>query len=165
MFDLAIQTRDLAQKSGLVVAQRILDLIGDRQARGAQHAGLPQLGHACAQQRLVVAELTCGAETIARSDQLRHGVLGIENTLALHLGRVRGQHRRDMRAVQDAHDVSGTHIGLGQTLEAEGQRTFLQMTFAFVMLAAAYVVAIFGDVGEMGEVAEGTDHADGLVGA
>ena len=43
-------------------------------------------------------------------------------------------------------------------------RLFLLMALALVVLAPAHMVAVFGDVGQVREVAEGADHADRLVG-
>ena len=42
----AVQARNRLQEGAAVIRQRVLDLVGHRQAGVAQHAGLPQRGHA-----------------------------------------------------------------------------------------------------------------------
>jgi hypothetical protein len=147
----------------VVVAERVLDLVGHAELGGAQHARLPQLRDARADQRLVLGALALGAQLVARADQLGDGALGAEDALALHLGRVGGQHRADVGVAQRLRDLAGADVGSGQALEAHRQRAFLQVALALVVLAPAHVVAILGDVGQVREVAEGADHADGLV--
>ena len=48
---------NLAQEGGLVIAQRVLDLVGHRQLGETQQPGLPQLQHAGADLRLVGRQL------------------------------------------------------------------------------------------------------------
>ena len=56
-------------------------------------------------------------------------------------------------------------VGAMQPLEAHRQRALLLVAGALVHVAPAHVVAVLGDVGQVAEVAEGTDHADRLVAA
>ena len=165
LLDLAVQARDLAQEGAGVEAQRVLDLVGHRQPGGAQHARLPQLGDAGADQRLVLGQFPLAAQAVARAHQLGDRTLGVEDALALHLGRVRGQHRRDVGPLQHRGDVRCTMPGALQALEAHRQRAFLQVTGVFVHAAPAHMVPVLGDVGQVREVAEGADHADRLVDA
>ena len=163
VLDLAVHLRDLAQEGRAVVGQRVLDLVRDGQLGVAQHARLPELGHAGGELLLVLGALARGVQMVALVDQLGHGALGVEDGLALNLGRVRGQHRRDVGPRERAGDVVGADVGLGQALEGHRERPLLQMPLALVHLAAAHMVAILGDVGQVREVAEGADHADGLL--
>jgi hypothetical protein len=57
LLDLAVEDRDLGEEGDAVVAERVLDLVGERSAGGAQHSCLPELGDAGAQQRLVGGEI------------------------------------------------------------------------------------------------------------
>jgi len=161
--EFAIQARYLAQESARVVAERVFDLVGHAELGGAQHARLPQLGHTGAQQRLVFGAFTLGAELVALRHQLGDGVLGVENALALHLGGVGGQHRRDHRVLERPCDVAGADAGALQARQAEPERTLVQARLAFVVQPAPHMVAVFRDVGQVREVAEGPDHADRLV--
>jgi hypothetical protein len=156
--DVAVQARDLAQEGHWVVAQRVFDLVGHRQLGGAQHARLPQLRHTGADQRLVLGAPLGRGQGVALGHQRRHGALGIEDALALHLGGVGGEHRRDPGLLQHLGDVGGAVVGAVQALEAERQRARLLVTGGLVHGAAAQVVAVFGDVGQVAEVAEGADH-------
>ena len=52
--NLLVHARDLAQESGGVVGERVVDLVGHGQLGVAQHAGLPKLGHAGADQGFVL---------------------------------------------------------------------------------------------------------------
>ena len=74
---LAVQTRNLAQEGGGVVAQRVLDLVVHGERGGAQHAGLPQLGDARAQQLLVLGPVCLGFQVVAHCHQLGNGPLGV----------------------------------------------------------------------------------------
>ena len=76
---------------------------------------------------------------------------------------MRREHRRDVRVRQRLRDVAGTDAGLGQPLERHRERAFLQVALPLVVIAAAHVVAVFGDVRQVREVAEGADHAHRLV--
>jgi hypothetical protein len=97
------------------------------------------------------------------ADQFGDCTFGVEDALSLDLGRVRGQHRRDIRLRQHLGDLAGADVGAGQALEGHCQRAFLQMALGLVVFTAAHMVAILGDVGQVAEVAEGTNHAHRLV--
>ena len=148
----------------MVVAQRVLDLVGHRQLGGAQHARLPQLGDAGADQLLVLVPFAVAAQVVALAHELGDGALGIEDALALHLGGVGGEHGCDVGAAQGGRDVGRALVGAVQPLEAHRQRAFLLVAGPFMDQAPAHVVAVLGDVGQVREVAEGADHAHRLVG-
>ena len=164
LLDLGVQLGDLAQEGALVVAQRVLDLVGHRQLGVAQHARLPQLGDAGAHQRLVGAAFTLGGQLVARAHQFGDRPLGIQDALALHLGGVGRQHRADVGLRQHLRHVGRADVGLVQALEAQRQAAVLLVALALMVLPAAHVLAVFGDVGQVAEVAEGADHAHRLVG-
>jgi hypothetical protein len=159
----AVQPRHLTQEGRLVVRQGVLDLVGHRQLGSAQHARLPQLRHPRAQQGFVVSAVAFGVQVVAMANQFGDGPLGIEDALSLDLGRVRGQHRGDVGLRQHLGDLAGADVGARQALEGHRQRAFLQMPLGLVMLAAAHMVAILGDVGQVAEIAEGANHAHRLV--
>ena len=162
-FQLGIELGNLAQKGGLVIGQRVLDLVSHGQLGVAQHARLPELGDAGADEVLVVALLALGVQVVALAHQLGDGALGIEDALALHLGRVGRQHRRDEAVLQGLGHFGRAHASVVQPLHAVGQRAGLKAAGALMDLAATHMVAVFGDVGEVREVAEGADHADRLL--
>ena len=164
-FELAVHARDLAQEGRVVVRQRVLDLVADAELGGAQHARLPELGDAGANHRLVIGAVALGGQGLALFHQLGDGALGIEDALALHFGRVGREHRRDVGMGQRLGDVATADAGLGQALERHRERAFLQMALPLVVIAAAHVVPVLGDVGQVREVAERADHAHRLVAA
>ena len=165
LLDLAVEDRDLRQEGRAVVAERVLDLVVDGELGGAQHPRLPELGDAGADQRLVVGELALARLRRSRRQQLGDRALGVEDALPLHLGRMRGQHRRDEGMVQRRHDLLAGDAAPRQPLERQRQRALLQMALALVDAAPAQVVPVLGDVGEVREVAEGADHAHRVVAA
>ena len=100
-FELRVQLRDFAQEGGLVVAEGILDLVRDGELREAEQAGLPKLQHARPDLHFIGSKfprrervLGQGARPgfVAGRQQVPDVALGIENALALHLGRVRREH-------------------------------------------------------------------------
>ena len=175
LLEVGIDARDLAQEGGLVVAQRVLDLVGHGELGEAQQARLPQLRDADADLRLVVGEferrqrvgaagigLLAQADLVARGQQQRDGALGVEDALALHLGRVRGEHRRQVAVGQRGHDLVGLHAGLADARQRGLQVAVGAFAGALGLGAAADQVAVFRQVGQVAEVAEGADHAHGL---
>ena len=163
VFDVTVQARNLAQEGAGVIAERVLDLVFHRQALEADHAGLPQLGDAGADQGLVLFQLALGVQLVALGDQFGNGPLGIQNAFALHFGRVGRQYGRDPRLFQGLGDVLGAQVGGVQTLQRQAERAFLLVALAFVEMAAPHMVAVFGQVGQVREIAEGADDGDGLV--
>ena len=157
-FQLSIKLGDLAQKGRLVIRQGVLDFVGHAQFRVAQHAGLPELGRAGAQQAFVFAQLAFSLQAVAGADQGSDRALGVENALALHFGRVRSQHRRDEAMLQGRRDLMRAHACLVQTFERKGQRPWLQAAGALMDVAPPHMVTVFGDIGQMREIAEGPDH-------
>jgi hypothetical protein len=92
-FDVVVQARQLAQEGDAVVGQGVVDLVGHRQLRVAQHAGLPQGGDARVQQLHVGHALFRRERQVAFGQQARDVMLGVEDGLALHFGRVGRQYR------------------------------------------------------------------------
>ncbi len=162
-FEVAVEPRQRAQEGRRVVRQRVVDLVGDRQPGKAQHPRLPELRDARAQQGLVVGALGVVAQRLARGDKLGDRALGVEDALALDFGRVGGQHRADLRALQRGADLVGAEPGRGQVLEAARERARGGLPGDLLRGQAARLVAVLGDVGEVAEVRERADHADRLV--
>jgi len=163
LLDLGIEPRDLLQEGGPVVRQRVLDLVGHRELRVAQHPGLPQLRDTRPQRGLVARQVARGDEHVAGRHQLGDGPLGIQQALALDFGGVGGEHRREVGVPERAGDLGGTDVARGQPLEGQRQRALQQRTAARLLVAPAHRVPVLGDVGQMREVAERPDHRHGLV--
>ena len=173
-----IELGDFAQKRGFVIAQRVFDFIGYAELAVAQQPGLPKLHHAGAHLRFVgrqLAQRKCvgvaagvcaqALDVIARGQQLSDGALGVQNTFALHFGRVRGEHRRDKALRQGLRHGFGTDAGFAQAGQRHFQAAFLHIAGAVVDSAAADMVPVFGQIGQVAEIGEGADDAHGLIGA
>ena len=171
-----VQLGNLPQKSGFVVAQRVVDFVEHRELGVAQQAGLPQLRDPGAQLLLVggqrlggqgVFAVACGQrecfDVVTRREQLGNAALGVQNALALHLGRVGRQHRRHKTVGQQFGDGARRNTGPAQPCQCHVQAAFLGVACALMHRAPADVVAVFGQVGQVAEVGEGADHADRLV--
>jgi len=147
----------------LVVAQRVFDLVGYAQLGKAQQTGVPQLQDARAHLRFVVGQAALMGQGVALGQQARQFALGVQNALALHLGRVRGEHRRHVGGVQGLRQLCRAHAGLLQAAPSVRQAAALDVPGLLVHRAAADVVPVFGQVGQVAEVGEGADHAHRLV--
>ena len=166
-FDIRIQGGDFFEEGRAVVRQRVLDFIGHRQARVAQHPRLPQRGDAGAQHGFVVRALAVGELLVTFGKQAGDVVLGVENALALHFGRVRGEHRHDQRVVEELlQDRRGGGVGFHQPFERIGDRAGLRgRTGQRVDAVTAVAMTVFGDVRQMRKIAERPHDAHGLLGA
>ena len=178
VLQVGIELGNFAQKSGFVVAQRVLDFVVHAQFAVAQQPGLPQLHHPGANLRLIGGQLArrervgaLGAafavaqDVIARRQQLGDGALGVQNTFALHLGRVCGKHRRDKAVRQAVRHGFVADTGPAHARERHFQAALLGVASAVMDGAAADMVPVFGQIGQVAEVGEGANHAHGLVGA
>jgi len=85
----AVEARDLAQESGVVILESVLDLVGDRQPGQAQHSRLPDLRHPGLDQRLVVGQFARAEQGFAAFYQFSDGPFGSEDALPLDLGGMR----------------------------------------------------------------------------
>src|SRR6185437_16795723 len=92
-------------------------------------------------------------------------MLRVENAFALHFGRVRGQHRHDQRVIEELlQHRRGSRAGFDEPFQCIGDGARLRSRAGHrVDAVAAVAVPVFGDVREVGEVAERTYHAHGLL--
>ena len=167
MFDLGVEPRDLAQEGRAVIGQRVLDLVPHRQLPRAQQPGLPELGDPGPHLRGIAFPLARIVERLPFGQQVGQRMFGVEKALALHLGRVCGQNRRDPGVLQGLRHLRLGDPRLGEPFEALGEAAVLMAGrpgIVRVLGAAAQPVAVFGDVGEMREIRERADHRHGLRG-
>ncbi len=97
-FPSCVQPRHHRQEHVAEIGQRIVDLVGDEQFFHAQRPRLPQQ-HDLPPDR-ILDDIALGrlvGAAVAQQHQFGDAVLVVEHRLAPHLGRVRGQHRRDQR--------------------------------------------------------------------
>ena len=146
-----IQLRQLAQEGVIVKTQAIFDLIEHRQFRSTQHTGLPQGQHRAAQGFFVGSRLfRRQLHTIALIQQACDHHLAIQNTLALHLGRMRSQYRRDLRSLEKILQLLRALTGCIQRCNGVRQATLTRCRACDLMRAgAAYVMLIFSQIHQM----------------
>ena len=139
---------------------------------------MPQLHDACAHLRFVGGQFT-GAQCVffvlkkstahfdfvALSQKPGDAAFGVQNAFALHFGRVSCQYWRHIALRKRIGDGFGRNTGPAQARHGNLHAALLRVTCAFVDGAAADVVAVFGQIGQMGEIREGADYADRLVAA
>ena len=164
-FEVALQRRDDAEQARLVVAQGLVDLVGDAQLRHAQHGRLPQREHEHAQ---VVVEL--GAVGRARR---RVGAGGehpgdladdVEHGLAAHLGRVGGDDRHDEQVGDEGADAVGIDARGDEVVERRLDAADLRARpVGAVEAPAPLVVHVLGRVGEQRQPAERPDEVQLVV--
>ena len=166
-FHFLVQTRYLDQERQAVERQRILDFIDDAQPGEPDHRRLPEGQDARLQPRFD-ARAHGGAQ--ARVFELRQGggdaAFAVEDALALDFGRMRGEHRHDQRAREP-----GVQLGLARAAGAHARQRIGETArlgrraLAFALQHQPVGLAVFGDVQQMQEVAEGAHHVQGLVAA
>ena len=177
LLDISVDFGDLAQKGRFVIAQRVFHLVGHGQLAVAQQAGLPQLHDPGADLRLIGGEFTwrqrvfaagagCAmqADVVAGIEQFGDVALSVQNAFALHLGGMGREHRRDKAVRQCFGNGFASNACGAQMRHGLLQTALLRQTGALFVRLAANLVAVFGQIGQMAEVGEGADHADGLIG-
>ncbi|OIQ71738.1 hypothetical protein GALL_466410 [mine drainage metagenome] len=163
-FQLKVKPRHFAEEGAVVVRKRVLDFVGHSQLGEAQQPRLPQLGDARAQLGFDLAQPPRRLRLVAFGEQSRDHAFGVEQALALHFGRVRGQHRRDQRVGEYRVELTGVVSGVAQLVQRGAHAARLRAVAGELVGAApAQHVAVLGDVGQDREIAEGADHADRVV--
>ena len=159
-FQIDVNLRDFVEEGVAVILQTVLDFVAHGQPRGAQHARLPQNQHEAVQRLLVLGEIVWRhVHAVAVGQQARNDQLAVEDAFALHFGGMRGQYRRDQRAVQEGLQVFFVNALFFDALQRQRQAAVFRRAAGLEMGAmAAVVVQVFGDVGQLREVAEGAHH-------
>jgi hypothetical protein len=93
LLEVGVEPRQLRNEREPEIGERVHDLVGDGELGQAQHRGKPQPQHLGVQRAI-----PAGARRLA--EEPRDRALALENALALHLGRMRRQHRADACAVK-----------------------------------------------------------------
>jgi hypothetical protein len=103
-----VEARQFAQESHVVERERVVHLVHHGQLGPAQHACLPQAQHGAAQ-GFVMLGLLFGRQfgAVALIQQSGDFPLRIEDALALHLGRMGGQHRPHLGAGEEPGELPG----------------------------------------------------------
>ncbi len=155
----AVEARQLAQEGVVVVGQSVDHFVEHQQARVAQHARLPQAEHRASQSLVErVLLLGRGLAAVAPLQQLGDLALGVEGTLALHLGRVCGQYRHDRCLVEESAQARRVDSRSFGTVKRVRQAALVRRRSGDEMgTGAADVMLVLGDVRQVREVAERAD--------
>ena len=153
VFEHAIEPRQLAQKRIVVERQPVADFVKHGELGPPQHVGLPQRQHRAPELLLDVAGfLRRHLQPFAMIDQPRDLHLAVHGALAAHLGRMRGQHRRDQCLIEEFAQLLGAKTRLARMRQ---RRQHPALLGAVAGPHLADVVLVLGDVGEVREIAEG----------
>ena len=87
--------------------------------------------------------------------------MAVQNALALNFRGVRGEHRLHGRSIEEGRDVRRWNSGRAQALEGEPKAALLRCDGACTR-SGLLVAPIFGDIGQLMEVAEGSYDVLGL---
>ncbi len=154
--EVAVQARDDLQKGAAVVRERVFDFVGDGQARVAQHAGLPQGGDAAEQGGVEFGQFVGRELGVALRKRAGDFAVDVERAFALHFGGMRGEDGHDAGFGQQAADARHADALAAKHLDGFAQAaTRGRAVGEGAGALAAVLVAVFGDVGQVQEVAEG----------
>ena len=167
VLEVAVQRRHLGQEGLLEERQAVGHLVQHVQLFQPQHACLPQRQHGAADRLVIGGEfLRRELRAFAGLQQALELHLQVAHALALHFGRVRGEHRHDHAVTQDP--------GQGRGIDADRRQPVERLRQAAVGRGLAVdvgpapppaVVQVLGQVGQVREVAEGPHHDHGLLAA
>ena len=162
--DLGVELRQFLQERRAVVAEHVLDLVTHGQFGETQQSCLPELDDTGSDHRLVLGVGAGALRLAALPQKVGDGPLGVERAAPLHLGGMRGQHRRDEAARQGARNPLRLDAGVLEADKGAGQAAVGVHVVRLALGVPAPLVAVLGEVGEVGEVAEGADDRVGLPG-
>ncbi len=157
-----IELRHLGEKRVPVVGEAVLDLVLDPELREPDHRRLPQRQHLPVESRFELGGLVGGElHAVAPLQQARDLALAVEDALALHFGRMRGQHRAHQRIGEPGRHRRPVDAVRGDAIERIGDAAALRRRARErVRPAAPVLVDVLGDVGELREVAERADDVE-----
>ena len=100
---------------------------------------------------------------VAPVEQPRDLALAVQGALALHLGRMRGQHRAHPRAFDPGLELVGADTGRLQLRQHPRQAALARrQPLAQPRAALPLLVAVLGDIEQMREIAECAHHIQAL---
>ena len=166
VLDRRVEPGRLAEEGVVVIGEAVGDLVDDQEPLLAQHGGSPENEHRAPElvlDRRELAGIARGA--VALVEEAGDLELACQRGLAPDLGRVSGEHRAHQRAVEDVAESLRRDARTARVLERIGERARARRGAGLhVGAVAPDVVLVLGDVGEMGEVAEGAHDRERLIG-
>lgn len=166
VFGRVVEPGQCAQEGRVVEAERVAHLVHYRQLHRPQHARLPE-SHDRAADCFLLRRLLLRREmgTVAFGQQRGDLPVTVQNALALHFGRMCGEHRAHRGAIEKTEQSPGIDTHLQCPLHGMGDGSLARCRSRDrVGPGAAYVMLVLGDVGKLREIAEGAHHLAGLGG-
>ena len=162
VLDLAIEMRQLGEEGVIVIGEAVLDLVDHLEPGLAHQPRLPEGEDGAAQALLAFDLLLRGhARAVAISEQLGDLALAVERALAAHFGRMCGQHRADMAAIEEILKLRAPHAGFDDLAQRGRERALARRRSGDRMGArTADVMLVLGDIGKVGEIGVGADDLD-----
>ncbi|MNX79547.1 hypothetical protein D3C86_1111780 [compost metagenome] len=158
-----VQARDDLQEGAAVVRERVFDFVGDGEAGVAQHAGLPQRGDAAQQGGVQFGQFFGGERGFALREGGGDLAVHVQGAFALDFGGVGGEDGHDAGVGQQAADAGDADALSAQDLDGFAQAAARgRVVGEGAGALAAVLVAVFGDVGQVQEVAEGARDGVGV---
>ena len=165
VLDRPVEARQLAEERVVVIGKTVRHLVDHLEPRLPQHIGAPEDQDRASQPFLDRRELRRIARAVPFVEQFGDLEFARPRALAAHLGRMGGQHRAHQRMVEEFLQSLRLDAHLERAVEGAGERARPRRGAHDRMRAvAADVMLIFGDVGEVGEIAEGAHDRERLVG-
>ena len=165
VLDRPVEARQLAEERVVVIGETVRHLVDHLEPRLPQHIGAPEDEDRASQPFLDRRELRRIARAVPLVEQFGDLEFARPRALAAHLGRMGGQHRAHQRTIEECLQSLRLDAHLERALEGAGEGARPRRGARDRMRAvAADVMLIFGDVGEVGEIAEGAHDRERLVG-
>ena len=155
VLELRVEARQLVQEGEAEIVDAVGYLVGDLQPGKPQHRREPEAQYLGVDRFVTFAALPL-------CDQPRDLTLAFEDALALHLGRMRGEHRAHPRPAEPCHELF--QADAAHFVERVGQASRPARRAGLrVRAAPAVLLLVLGDVQEMREEAERAHHVHRLV--
>ncbi len=166
VLQIGVKPGDLVEKCVPVVGDTVVDLVLHLQLGQPQHRGLPQREHLPIQPLLHGVPLTgrdlhrgklvrCQRAAVAPLKQADDLPFAGEDALALHLGRMRGQHGAHQRIGKERAEHRAVDARFAQAKESVCDAARLRRRSGeSVRAPPAILVDVLGEVGEMRKIAE-----------
>jgi hypothetical protein len=158
LLELGVKARQLVEEGEAEVGKPVRHLVRHREPRAAQHCREPQPEDLGMQGPVSLGRLLPGKKPC-------YFTLAIQDALALHLGRMRGENRRHARAAEPFQQCIQADAGLARAVERVGEAARApRRARRGVRAAAPVLLLVLGDVEEMREVAERAHQVQRLLG-
>ena len=164
VLDQAVEARQLTEKRMVIVGEAVQHLVDDLELGLAQEIGAPEDEDRASQLLLIGGELSWIDGAVALVEQIGDLQFAQPRALPPDFGRMGGEHRAHQRVIEELGERFRLDAHLAGALKRIRERTGAGRGAGDRMGAVATdVMLIFGDVGEMREIAVGARDRERLV--